>query len=324
MKKHKRIIGLLIFLLPFIGNAQINETEARAAFLLAENFYAKGEMSNALQFIEQAKTNLGGGNCKIYYLEILIRNELYKSNKRQYEELQKVITAFQTSKDFNTFNKEKILEILQLKMLISMENEKQKISDSIQKKTDNFLDENFKRYRIEGWPINISFDQLKVLKKNHPFFKNKLTSIRDLNIDGKKPEVNYYYNEKSVNKFYLKSNGFPFIMSKREMIDSIACIVVMDGLVKYYIKPIEIVTPLRSEFRSLEDAKKMKINKIVTLWSEKFKFTPQLFLHGDRDLTIYQYVWERAKSKFILQFILEKSNNYTTYGFEVQLIYSAD
>ena len=138
-------------------------------------------MTTALQFIEKAKTNLGGGNCKIYYLEILIRNDIFKSNKEQYNELQKAIVAFQTSRNFDTFNSEKILEVLQLKLLISKEHEKHKYSDSNQLEKEKDLDEKFSHIGFEGWLLNVRFDELKVMKSTHPFFMSKISSYTCLN-----------------------------------------------------------------------------------------------------------------------------------------------
>jgi hypothetical protein len=105
----KYLLFVIISLAPYLAFSQINEGEAKAAFLLAEEFYSKSDFKNALGFLEKAKKSLGEGNCKIYYLEILMRNEMYKTDKSQYSYLTQAIGAFQSSKDIDAFNGERSL-----------------------------------------------------------------------------------------------------------------------------------------------------------------------------------------------------------------------
>lgn len=48
--------------------SQVNETEAKAAYMLAEENYGKANYPVALTFLKNAKLKLGGANCKILYL----------------------------------------------------------------------------------------------------------------------------------------------------------------------------------------------------------------------------------------------------------------
>ena len=127
----KYVSFIFILLTPYLALSQTNESEAKAAFLLAEEFYAKSDFKNALGFIEKAKKSLGEGNCKIFYLEILMRNEMYKLDKSQYEPLIGSINSFQSSKDIDAFNREKVFEVLKIKMLVEQEQDNKRIADSL-------------------------------------------------------------------------------------------------------------------------------------------------------------------------------------------------
>ena len=99
--------------------AQMNETEAKASYMLAEENYGKGNYPVALTFLKNAKANLGGANCKILYLQIQIESELAKTRKNYRDSLLKTITAFQNSPDIKDFNEDKVLEVVKMKLEIA-------------------------------------------------------------------------------------------------------------------------------------------------------------------------------------------------------------
>ncbi|HEY1018221.1 MAG TPA: hypothetical protein VGE25_04450 [Sediminibacterium sp.] len=99
--------------------AQMNETEAKASYMLAEENYGKGNYPVALTFLKNAKANLGGANCKILYLQIQIESELAKTKKNYRDSLLKTITAFQNSPDIKDFNEDKVLEVVKMKLEIA-------------------------------------------------------------------------------------------------------------------------------------------------------------------------------------------------------------
>lgn len=108
---------LLLSSLPAL--AQMNETEAKASYMLAEENYGKGNYPVALTFLKNAKANLGGANCKILYLQIQIESELAKTKKNYRDSLLNTIIAFQTSPDIKDFNEDKVLEVVKMKLEIA-------------------------------------------------------------------------------------------------------------------------------------------------------------------------------------------------------------
>jgi hypothetical protein len=111
------LFSLLLSSLPAL--AQMNETEAKASYMLAEENYGKGNYPVALTFLKNAKANLGGANCKILYLQIQIESELAKTRKNYRDSLLKTITAFQNSPDIKDFNEDKVLEVVKMKLEIA-------------------------------------------------------------------------------------------------------------------------------------------------------------------------------------------------------------
>jgi len=226
----KYLLFVVISLSPYLAFSQINEGEAKAAFLLAEEFYSKSDFKNALGFIDKAKKSLGGGICKIYYLEILMRNEMYKSDKSQYSYLTQAIDAFQSSKDIDAFNGEKIIEILKIKMLIAQEQDHTRTADSLSLVEKLRKERNFNEYNFTGWTLNVPFSDVKTQKIGHPFFSKKLD-----NYEFKEMGRIYHYNDNIVKWFGKKENAWFFTYGGIK--DSVVAIAVgTDGHVKRYVR----------------------------------------------------------------------------------------
>lgn len=101
--------------------AQTNANEAKAAYLLAEESYGKGDYKTTLEFLRQAREALGGTNCKVLYLQIMATRELYAMDTSLNSKLHPLIVAFEKSADYADFNEEKSLEITKLKLLVKKE-----------------------------------------------------------------------------------------------------------------------------------------------------------------------------------------------------------
>jgi|GEM_PF-2580111 len=151
----------------FTTYAQNNANEAKAAYLLAEESYSKGDYKTALDYLQQVKTALGSANCKILYLQIIITKEVNAKNPRASEVLLPLIAEFEQSPDFKDYNEEKILEITKIKMAMKNEQKALKEKDDREKaikdsaaladKTLNAaLDKIFNRYP----PFDLTPDQL--------------------------------------------------------------------------------------------------------------------------------------------------------------------
>src|SRR6187402_2972017 len=78
IKKYFFIIVLLIA--AETVTAQTNPLEAKAAYLLAEESYDKGDMRAALQYLDDAISKLGKANAKTLYLKIIVLKEMNTKN----------------------------------------------------------------------------------------------------------------------------------------------------------------------------------------------------------------------------------------------------
>ncbi len=119
----------LSFLFCLKAIAQTNETEAKAAYLLAEESYSKGDQKSALRYIESAKKSLGGANSKLIYLQIQIEQELVKNKKISTDSLLALINRFENLPDYKSFNEDKVLEVAKIKLALKneLEDAKEKV-----------------------------------------------------------------------------------------------------------------------------------------------------------------------------------------------------
>lgn len=164
MMRYKSSLALSLTILlstgTFNASAQTNSLEAKAAYLLAEESYGKGDMSAAIQYLDEASSKLGKPNAKILYLKIMALKELSAKDKTVSEQLATSITAFEKAPDFASFNEEKVLEVIKLKMELkrqgSLDAEANKALLNYQEKI--------------GWYIGMSTDSMIQLKK--AFFDN--------------------------------------------------------------------------------------------------------------------------------------------------------
>src|SRR5687767_1870485 len=95
----KELFFLVLMGFSLSVHAQTNAVEAKAAYMLAEESYDKGDYPGALKFLQTTKNNLGSVNSKILYLETQAYAELYKVDKSYSSQLIKSIQAFQAAPD---------------------------------------------------------------------------------------------------------------------------------------------------------------------------------------------------------------------------------
>lgn len=158
MFQPRKFLAIALFCLGTYTNvcAQANANEAKAAYLLAEESYGKGDYSTALEYLEQVKTSLGTTNCKILYLQIMAAREFYAKKRGANEKLMVLISEFQKSPDYASFNEEKTLEVTKLKM----ELKKEAKSRAEAEKGVAFYQQN------TGWHIGMSIDSVIMIKKD--------------------------------------------------------------------------------------------------------------------------------------------------------------
>lgn len=157
--------------------AQMNETEAKASYMLAEENYGKANYPIALTFLKNAKANLGGANCKILYLQIQIESELAKTKKNYRDSLLKTIAAFQTSPDIKDFNEDKVLEVVKMKLEIAQKAAEEAALLAEQKMAEEAKSEKtFKDWRFTAG-LNIGLTVKEAEKMYPAFFRRTKTEV---------------------------------------------------------------------------------------------------------------------------------------------------
>ncbi len=170
----KKLLLLLLYIAPFCLLAQKSETEAMAAYLLSEESYATGDYSAAIKFLEKAEEKLGGTNSKLLFLKIQIETELYKKDKSYYDRIMRTISDFQTAPDIRNFNKDKVLEIVKMKMAMESQREEQmRVTKKLREEREK-NEANFKNFSFEGWHLNVDLEDLKISNMDSTLFKRKL------------------------------------------------------------------------------------------------------------------------------------------------------
>jgi hypothetical protein len=166
----KMIFRILLLLVLVNGswtasNAQSNAIEAKAAYLLAEESYGKGDMRAALDYIGEATTKLGSANAKLSYLKIMILKEMSVKDTGALSKLDNAILEFEKAPDVADFNEEKTLEIIKIKL------------ERTQKTTAAAaMNQQMATYQEKlGWYIGMSIDSMIVLHKSKfdAYFKDK-------------------------------------------------------------------------------------------------------------------------------------------------------
>lgn len=114
----KTTLLILFFCIPVLHLYGQSNAEAKAAYLLAEESYGKGDYESTLIYLKAAKQSLGAANSKILYLEILTEVELSKTKSANPERMLSLINEFEVNSEEERFSEEKILEIYKIKMTV--------------------------------------------------------------------------------------------------------------------------------------------------------------------------------------------------------------
>lgn len=207
----RKLIMVCLFLITgYTLNAQANATEAKAAYLLAEDSYGKGDYKSALEFLRQVREALGSTNCKILYLQIMATRELYAKDTGSNNNVLPLILEFEKSPDYANFNEEKSLEISKLKLLIKTEQKaamdkvaelmmaKQKRTDSLAKARTQDHKNAFINTVTQKGQFNITLDELD---KANPKWK-----VKKWIADRLSPAVELYHNP----AYSYDAADFPF------------------------------------------------------------------------------------------------------------------
>jgi hypothetical protein len=99
--------------------AQSSSTDAKAAYLLAEESFAANDWKGTLSYLAECQKKLGTVNSKVLYLQIMAQLELAKTDTTYQNTVLKSITAFEKAPDIKNFNEEKVLEVAKTKLRLN-------------------------------------------------------------------------------------------------------------------------------------------------------------------------------------------------------------
>ncbi|HEY0667648.1 MAG TPA: hypothetical protein VGD22_05700 [Sphingobacteriaceae bacterium] len=205
----------IVFILSLNSFSQNNQTEAKAAYLLAEESYGKGDYKAALRYLEAAKQSYGSSNSKMLYLQIQTEIEIGKITPGNDEKILALIDEFEKLPDVGTFSEEKVLEVAKTKLTLKtqLSDAKEKAQKEVQEKlsTEGTLNAFEKDL---GWPVGAS---LADLQAKHPAFAKALTD-RLFNKNNIKTtgagEVIYTYD---MTDFYFRNNVLKRISRNKQL-----------------------------------------------------------------------------------------------------------
>jgi hypothetical protein len=110
------ILFTFYFFSSFISFGQTAATEAKAAYLLAEEAYTANDWKGTLSYLEECKKKIGTPNSKILYLQVMTEMELAKTDSTYNHAALKTIAMFEKAPDVKDFNEEKVLEVMKIKI----------------------------------------------------------------------------------------------------------------------------------------------------------------------------------------------------------------
>ena len=280
MKFHSVIVLSLLVVFTGINSVSYGQThplEAKAAYLLAEESYGRGDMRAALQYLDEAGTKLGTANAKILYLKIMTLKELSAKSPSYREQLDTTIVAFEKAPDLADFNEEKTLEIIKIKL------ERRR-----QKNLGDQLEQALLDYQTKiGWVIGMRADSLE---KSRP----------DLFID--QPGKHYVYKtgvNRSISLLYHYKS--PNLQNLSDII-TIRDSVISSHAHYYYDYPNETANfdnSLQAQARILDDLK----NTFGHVPAPVIKTTEYDKSTGGGTLVNYTYIWQGKSLQMALNIL---------------------
>lgn len=139
------------FLANLVSRAQPSATsEAKAAYLLAEEAFSASDWKSTLDYLQQCKKLMGKANSKILYLQIMTEAEIARKDPEYYEAILTSIAAFEKAPDVKQFNEDKVLEVMKLKLITVRKKEEIAIAKLAEEKEREALLEKEKRLKALG------------------------------------------------------------------------------------------------------------------------------------------------------------------------------
>lgn len=151
----------------FFSHAQSYSMEAKAAYLLAEEEFYAGKYETAIKYLDEAAAKLGKPNAKILYLKVMAILPMAQKDEKQTTRLKEAIMAFENTPDLASFNEEKQLEVLRLKLKL------RQVGNLLPPEED--MTESFSKFTLDGWKLGMTLEEAKNLKPN--FFTSASKSV---------------------------------------------------------------------------------------------------------------------------------------------------
>ena len=150
------------------AHAQSSAAEAKAAYLLAEEEFNAGKYAASISYLDQATAKLGAANAKILYLKIMALQVLAEDDDASLEALKKAIAAFGKAPDYESFNEEKQLEVLKLKLRL----EKEAVSG---KPIEPLAASAYTKFGLSTWQVGAKLENMK--SANPDFFDKAIKTV---------------------------------------------------------------------------------------------------------------------------------------------------
>lgn len=266
--------------------AQMNQAEAKAAYLLAEESFASSNWESTINYLEQCKSLLGTTNSKILYLKLLAQVEIAKSNPEHYNEVIKTITDFENAPDVKNYNEDKVIEVMKLKLQVkewqaANQREQKSISEANEKYSNSI--QTILKKEFLNLPLKVSYSGLLEKQKDHPFLKNKHNGKEENFYKG------YITNYNYKNFIYYSFAG------------SLAVHVKADQVHGY-----RLISQAYNSDKETDAA----INALVEQYSSEFGFKPHIWNQQYTDhFNKYLDVFEWKNGKTIFKIIARKAYN---------------
>ena len=264
----KRLLTIVAIGAAIIVCAQ-NPNDAKAAYLLAEEFYAKSDYASTLKYIDLTEKNLGETNCKVLYLKIITQSELAKQSQN-YSSLLQSIGLFENATDYPDFNVEKKLEVSKIKLLTNDLVEKQRINNESNQAKKKAFEKGFEivqnRYFVD-LPILSAYKDLLEEKKEDKFFQKIKTSY-----------------DWGNNTFLMT----PYESFFKSGYTGLSGVVVKDDIVLGYIYHLfdEWVKPKNSMANE-------NLDEVIRQLKQDFGFDPKVYTKGET--TFYSWYWDKKE-----------------------------
>lgn len=280
------LILILLCSTQICAYAQGNQIEAKAAYLLAEESFAKGDYASTLEYLETATKSLGTTNSKLLYLQIQAELEIYKTDRSYYDQLIKSISDFQNSADVKSFTEDKVLEVAKTKMLLLKEKEQDIKNKEEAERRKAQHDLNFGNYAFKSWPFGVTFDELKITHKDRRFFQKKTKKREEENTGLRKSGLMHHY----PNEVVLEGGGINVILFPIAVyFDDIYGVITEDNIVTGYRKAIYWMSNKNDQGISREQAA-VDVKAIVNDLSNHFGFEPE-YIQQKRSSSIYRGIY---------------------------------